>query len=93
MVHCGSRNLEVHKKLENSLLQLTGEQEKNELRFETLSSEIKEKEQVLANLEESRNALKTELERVDTELAEKRLHISKYSTNDQLYQFRVTFDL
>ena len=93
MVHCGSRNLEVHKKLENSLLQLTGEQEKNELRFETLSSEIKEKEQVLANLEKSRNALKTELERVDTELAEKRLHISKYSTNDQLYQFRVTFDL
>ena len=61
------------------------------MRFETLSSEIKEKEQVLANLEESRNALKTELDRVDTELAEKRLHISKYSTNDQLYQFRVIF--
>ena len=84
-------NLEVIEKLENSLSQLTGNQEKTDLRFKTLSSEVKEKEQLLANLEKSRNALKTELGRVENELAEKRLHVSKYSTNDQLYQFRVIF--
>lgn len=88
-----SENVEVFTKLENSLSQLTNEQAKADLRFKNISREIQEKEHALVILEESRNVLKNELDRVDFELAEKRLYVSKYSTNDQLYQFRVIFIL
>ena len=88
-----SENVEVFTKLENSLSQLTNEQAKADLRFKNISTEIKEKEHAFVILEESRNVLKNELDRVENELAEKRLNVSKYSTNDQLYQFRVIFIL
>ena len=88
-----SENVEVLTKLKNSLSQLTNELAKADLRFKDILTEVKEKEHALVILEESRNVLKNELDRVDTELAEKRLYVSKYSTNDQLYQFRVIFIL
>ena len=78
---------------ENSLSRLLDEQEISDLNFKNISTELNQKEQALAKLEESRNKLKNDLDRVDTELAEKRFHLSKYSTNNQLYQFRVTFIL
>ena len=54
-----------------------------------LSSEIEEKESALKNLEQTKNFLENDLERVEIELTDKRLQASKFSTNDQLYQFRV----
>ena len=89
----GWNTVEVFEKIENSLTRLLDEQEISDSNFKNISTELNQKEQALAKLEESRNKLKNDLDRVDTELAEKRFHLSKYSTNNQLYQFRVTFIL
>jgi len=75
-------------KVENSLSRLHDEQEISDLNFKNISTELNQKEKALTKLEESRNKLKNDLDRIDTELAEKRFHLSKYSTNNQLYQFR-----
>ena len=76
-------------KLENTLLPLKSKNVKVQQSADGISSEMKDKEAVLENLEETRIFLENEVDRVETDLAEKRLQASKFSTNDQLYQFRV----
>ena len=58
---------------------------------DSIALEIQEKESVLNNLKQTKTFLENDLERFEIELAEKRLQASKFSTNDQLYQFRVIF--
>ena len=77
------------KKLENVLSSIKSENENVRQSTDMLSLEIREKESALKNLEQTKTFLENDLERIEIELAEKRLQASKFSTNDQLYQFRV----